>query len=77
MGQEGLDPLVKVTSREGTIHTLGSALINKWQKAWVLRKAELDNEDNDNKQKKLDLGKICPKSNFPRLLARETNFNML
>ena len=48
LGQEGLDPLIKVTSREDTTHTLGSALISNWQKAWVLSKAELDNEDNDN-----------------------------
>ena len=39
--------------RKGTTHTLGSALISKCQKAWVLWKAELDNEDNDDKQKKL------------------------
>ena len=32
LGQEGLDPLITVTSREGTTVTLGSALISKWQK---------------------------------------------
>ena len=47
-----------------------SSLISKWQKAWVMRKASLDNEENDNKQKKLNLGKNMPKVKLPLLTGK-------
>ena len=40
------------STAEGDVQVLGATLISKWQK---------DAEDSDNKQNKIDLGKIMPK----------------
>ena len=46
---------------------LCATLISKWQKTWVVCKASLDAEENDYKEKKLDLGKNMMKVKLPLL----------
>ena len=46
---------------------VGSDLIEKWQKACVLHKTDVDLEDSDSKLKKTELGKNIPKVELPLL----------
>ena len=53
-----------------------SSLVEKWQKASVVRKNELDLEESDAKIKRTELGKGPPKVKLPLWKGRANIFNL-